>query len=266
MRVAAACLLAMIFACAAAAQQRIAPSSRDEQKLDAILDQARARLAEYAHLLPNILCSEQGDSRAYHGDRLKKNVRFTAQVRMIHGPLPKQPDRVAEDATILTENGKQAGRKPKPLPLNLVGIFTNQDPAVLPIPKDCISYRLLPSAPGTIRIERWIHPLKPEFAATCASNPDMYMGERVEITLDAQTMQMIALERPVQPRRDLRQGWEIGFRYVYAVQDMDGRHALLPVSVHAETRNPQTNWRATFDASFSDYHVYGSTATILPAQ
>ncbi len=271
-RVASALLFAMIFTCIMLAQpsapnpaDAASPSSVDGQKLNAILDEARAKLDAYLPLLPNIICTEQGDSRHYHGDKLKKDVAFTAQVKMIHVPLPKQPDRVTEDMAIQSENGKPAGKKPKPLPLNLKEVFTNQNRWVLPVSERCISYRLLPSAPGTILIERWIHPLRPEFAAECASDFDNDMNERVEITLDAQTMQMIALERPMQPRKDLNKGWEIGFRYEYKSQNLGGLQMLLPASLHAETLNPQTKWRSVFDASYSDYHRYGSMATVLPA-
>ncbi len=271
-RVASALFFAMTFSGIMLAQSSApnpadaaSPSSVDKQKLNAILDEARAKLDAYLPMLPNIICAEHGDSRQYHGDKLKKDVTFTAQVKMVHAPLPKQPDRVTEDMAIQSENGKSAGKKPKPLPINLKDVFTNQNRWILPVSDRCISYRLLPSAPATILIERWIHPLRPEFAAKCASNPDANMNERVEITLDAQTMQMTALERPLQPRKDLNKGWEIGFRYEYKQQNLGGRQVLLPASLHAETLNPKTKWRGVLDASYGDYHRYGSTATVLPA-
>ncbi len=230
--------------------------------LDAILQKARLQLARYTTLLPNVIGMEQGDSRWYDGQKLKREVHFTAHIRMTHRPLPKFLDRVTEEAKFLTENGKPVSKTPKNIPLYLTDVFTNQNPSILPVSVHCVSYKLLPSGPGSILIERWIHPLTLADTHFCK---DANLGEITRITLDAQTMQMIHIERPVQPRKDLKPGMEIGFMYDYAPQKMGEETALLPLRIHAELVSEDQKWHKVFDASYSDYQRYGSTATMLPA-
>lgn len=282
----AACLLAMIVASAAIAQSPAASQIQasqiqapqiqavqiqarpagDAQKLDAILDQARARLDQYLRLLPNIIGMEAGRSQEFHGEKQKRDVRFTAHIRMVHAPLPTAADRVTERMEFLTLNGKAVRRRPTDIPFYLVDIFSNQNPQILPSADRCILYSQQLSPPGTIRIERWIHPRNPAFAADCANNPDVNIGEKVEITLDAATMQMIELDRPLQPRRDLHRGEQLAYRYEYAPQKLGAITTLLPARLHAELVSSDEKSHKVFDASYGDYRRYGSTATVLPVQ
>ena len=235
-----------------------------EPRLDAILDSARAQLAAYLHLLPNVIGTETGRSVESRELWARREIRFTAHIRVVHAPLPQAPDRVTEQLEFLTRNGKPVRHRPKDIPFYLVDIFSNQNPQILPPADRCIRYQLLSSPPGTIRIERWIHPQSPEYAAACAANPDVNMDEKVEITLDATTMQMIALDRALQPRRDLDRGEKLAYRYEYAPQQLGEGMTLLPVRLHAELLSGDAKSRKVFDASYGNYHRYGSTATVLP--
>ncbi len=252
------------------AKPRSAQSDRaepvgEQRNLKIMLDSARTHLAAYLPLLPNVIGTETGHSVEFQGNRQKRDIRFTAHIRMVHAPMPDAPDRVTEQMEFLTRNGKPVGRRQADVPFYLVDIFTNQNPQILPAPDRCIAYLLRPSAPGTIQIERWIHPQSPMFAAACADNPDVNIGEKVEITLDAATMQMIALDRPLQPRRDLHRGEQLAYHYEYAPQKLGAMTTLLPARLHAELVSADSKTRKVFDASYSDYHRYGSTATVLPA-
>ncbi len=235
------------------------PTMAATPDLNAILTMARDRLARYTALLPNIIGMERGNSRVYHGDKLRREVSFTAHVRMIHAPLPTAPYRVTEELDFMTENGKPVRQRPKNIPFYVVDIFTNQDPQILPLPQHCFAYSLLPSAPGTIVIERWIHPLQPSDAPFCRK---YNLGEKMRITLDAKTLQMIAIERPVQPRKDMKEGWEIGFTYTYTPQKLGEETELLPKRIRAELVLPGKRIRQVFEATYSDYQRYGSTATL----
>lgn len=238
----------------------------EQRKLTAVLTAARAQLASYLRLLPNVIGTEAGESVELHGSRRQHATRFTAHIRMVHAPMPDAPDRVTEQMEFLTRNGRPIRRRPKNIPFYLVDIFSNQNPQILPAPDRCIVYLLRTSAPGTIQIERWIHPQSPMFAAGCADNPDVNIGEKVEITLDAATMQMIALDRPLQPRRDLHRGERLAYHYEYAPQKLGAITTLLPTRLHAELVSADSETRQVFDASYGDYRRYGSTATVLPAQ
>ncbi len=232
--------------------------------MNAILEKARLQLSRYTSLLPNVIGLEEGDSQGFVGEKLKREVRFTAHLRMMHKPLPKLPNRVTEEAEFLTENGKPVHKTPRDIPFYLVDIFTNQDPSILPVPAHCVSYKILPSEPGSILLERWIHPLTPAEAHFCEG---ANIGEIMRITLDAGTMQMTRIDRPAQPRKDLEAGWEIGFSYDYTEQRIGEKRYLLPARVESTLLKPDHGIRKTFEASYSDYRRYGSTATIsLPEQ
>lgn len=235
-------------------------SMQSPTDLNGILQQARLQLARYIPLLPNVIGLEHGDSEEFIGESQRHHVRFTAKIRMTHQPAANLPYRVTESLDFLTENGKPVHKTPKNIPLYLVNIFTNQDPSILPVSLHCVSYKLLPPQPGTILIERWIHPLKPADASFCSGSN---LGETMRITLDAHSMQMIRLDRPVQPRNDLKKGQQIGFVYLYAPQRLGTETDLLPQQVHAELVSADGKRRRIFDASYSDYQRYGSTATVL---
>lgn len=261
---AAAILLATTLCAAQPSQSSILPTTQTPSlntttDLNAILQQARLQLARYTSLLPNVIGLENGDSKEFSGEKLRHEVRFTAHIRMTHQPLPNLPDRVTESLDFLTENGKPVHKTPKNIPLYLVDIFSNQDPSILPVSVHCLSYKLLPSESGTLLIERWIHPLKPADAPFCSGSN---LGETMRITLDAHSMQMIRLDRPVQPRNDLKKGQQIGFVYLYEPQRLGTETDLLPQKIHAELVSADGKRSRTFDASYTDYQRYGSTAKI----
>lgn len=265
--VAAAILLPTTLCAAQPSQSPILPTTQTPSQntttdLNAILQQARYQLVRYTSLLPNVIGLEQGTSEEWIGQKLKSHVRFTAHIRMTHRPLPNPPNRITESLDFLTENGKPVHKTPKNIPLYLVDIFTNQDPSILPVSLHCVSYKRLPSQPGTILIERSIHPLKPADASFCSGSN---LGETVQFTLDARSMQMIRLDRAVQPRIDLKKGQQIGFVYLYAPQRLGigSEIDLLPQQVHAELVSADGKRRRIFDATYSDYQRYGSTATVL---
>lgn len=233
-------------------------------ELTAILEKARAQLENYTQLLPNVIGTELGTSQLYRGGALKHEVSFTANLTMVHAPLKDAPNRVTEQLKFLTENKKPVRKTPTNIPMYLVDVFSNQDPSIFPLASPCVRYAIVKSTPDEIVIERSITPVDTAASAACAHAD---LGEKVTVTLDAHSFRMTGLERPVQPRKDLRPGAQIGFTYQYAQQRIGDGFYLLPAHIQSTLVEPDKGTRKTFDASYSNYRRYGSTATIsLPNQ
>jgi len=238
-----------------------------------VITQVRANLAGYRALLPNLICKEQIVSRSYQKDKLKREMQIEANLRMVHSTDNNIPTGLTETREILSVDGKPTSQEPGDIPLLMSDLFSNQDPGMFSEERSaCRSYSL----EGELQPKQTkllvlvIH--KAENIAVVGVDCKVATPQAVtRLYLDPATKQILRIEWPLQPRKLLGKeaqnlgtrvlnGWEVA----YAEVKIDKDSYLLPVRARGVLEEPNHRSRATFDATFTDYHRFGSEVILVP--
>lgn len=230
--------------------------------IDDVLKRVRTNITTYIASLPSFECEEHIDSKETRSGQVIHQTQLTSLLRVKHTEEPTQP--LVELRRIQTVDGRPAKKKTYHLPLSISGAFDDAFANLFDErTANCYQYALEPphdSDNAPLVLSMSLRPDARAISACAQIAPD----SSAKVYLDTLSYQIVGLKTRF-PHSHIRDFSDLHISYGYSVVSLSGKKFLLPESVDAELTNSRSGSALQYEATYTDYHKFDVTMTIIPS-